>query len=483
MKRNIIVILIVLLAGLTGCSDWLDVKPRTEIEEEVMFSTEDGFKTALNGVYILLAEPSLYGKNTNMYFPEFLAQHWTPKDEQARHLVEYDYTYSGIESLIDDIWSKYYTAIANLNNIIANIRNTSVRFSHGNDSIVRGEAIGLRGFLHLELLRFFGPVPKGVDMNRLAIPYVEEMGKNPTKLVSLPYQQVLENIIRDLDESETFLAADPLLKGSNRDLNNPGISSASYVPEDDWHYYRQRRFNYYAVKAAKARYYLWTGDLKKAETYAKAVIDAVNADGTAKFRLANATDYTGETASTIMQSEHLFGVINNSLQSIVQGLFKNAGATLSQTKEKIDIAYETGVNPDDIRYKHYWTEKEHDNGKVHHFQKYTGTSDIESSNLIPLLRLSEMHLILMECLPSPEALEYFKSYRLSRSMDSSMENNFEENIRDRLEKEYRKEFYGEGQMFFYYKRNGYTNFNWPEVKEISSEVYVIPVPQSQTMFE
>ena len=483
MKKNIFVIGLILLSGAMGCSDWLDVKPRTEIEESVMFSSEDGFKTALNGVYILMADPSLYGKNMSMYFPEYLAQNWVSNDELTEKLMLYDYTYSGVELLIDGIWSKYYTTIANLNNVISNVRNTSIHFSHGNDSIVRGEAVGLRGFLHLEILRLFGPVPQGADMSKLAIPYVEEMGKEPEKLKSLPYREVLEYIIRDLNEAEKYLQGDPILKGSIEDLNSPGVAMVEYVPKEDWHYYRQRRFNYYAVKAAQARYYLWVGDKEKAAACAKEVIEAVNPDGSAKFRLANETDYSGTDANTIMKNEHLFGVINNSLQTIVQSLFKNSGALLSQTKEKIDIAYETGVNPDDIRYKYYWVMKEEEGNKTHHFQKYIGTDDIGSSNLVPLLRLSEMYLILMECLEPSEALVYFKKYRLARSMNSSVESTFEGTVQDCLESEYRKEFYGEGQLFFFYKRLEYTRFTWPMTMEISPESYVVPIPQSQTVFE
>ena len=483
MKKNVLIIGLVLLLGTMGCSDWLDVKPRTEIEQEVMFSSEDGFKTALNGVYILLADASLYGKNTSMYLPEYLAQNWVSNNELTEKLLVYDYTYSGVESLIDAIWSKYYTAIANLNNVISNVRNTSVHFSHGNDSIVRGEALGLRGFLHFEVLKWFGPVPQGADMNRLSIPYVEEMGKEPEKLKSLPYQDVLEYIIRDLNEAEKYLKADPILKGSIEDLNNPGAATVTYVPGDDWHYYRQRRVNYYAVKAAQARYYLWIGDKEQAAACAKEVIEALNPNGSAKFRLTDETDYSGTYANTIMQNEHLFGVINSSLQNIVQSLFKNSGALFSQTKEKIDIAYETGISPDDIRYKYYWVEKEEEGEKTHHFQKYIGTDDIESSDLVPLLRLSEMYLILMECLDPSEALIYFKEYRLSRGMNSSVEGTFEGAVRDRLESEYRKEFYGEGQLFFFYKRLGYTRFTWPTAMEMAPESYVVPIPQSQTVFE
>ena len=36
----------------SSCSNWLDVKPKTTVEEEEVFSRELGFKEALTGVYI-----------------------------------------------------------------------------------------------------------------------------------------------------------------------------------------------------------------------------------------------------------------------------------------------------------------------------------------------------------------------------------------------------------------------------------------------
>ena len=75
MKRIIYYILSGCLLLGTGCSNWLDVKPSTRVEQEEMFSTEDGFKNTLTGVYIKLKSNSLYGKTLTMELTEYLAQH------------------------------------------------------------------------------------------------------------------------------------------------------------------------------------------------------------------------------------------------------------------------------------------------------------------------------------------------------------------------------------------------------------------------
>ena len=60
----------------TSCDSWLDVKPKTEEEAERMFSTEEGFKSALAGAYISLSQPELYGRELTFGMVGILGQEW-----------------------------------------------------------------------------------------------------------------------------------------------------------------------------------------------------------------------------------------------------------------------------------------------------------------------------------------------------------------------------------------------------------------------
>jgi hypothetical protein len=120
------------------------------------------------------------------------------------------------------------------------------------------------------------------------------------------------------------------------------------------------------------------------------------------------------------------------------------------------------------------------------FLKYSGREDVPTNNRVPLLRLSELYLILIEDLPLEEAKPYFSTYRTARVLNASVEETslIDENTRlDRLEKEYRKEFYGEGQMFFFYKKHNYESFTWPGFFTVPADAYVIPKPKNQLKFE
>ena len=47
IKKKYACILLLLLAIGSGCSDWLDVRPRNEMKEDDMYTNEEGFKSAL----------------------------------------------------------------------------------------------------------------------------------------------------------------------------------------------------------------------------------------------------------------------------------------------------------------------------------------------------------------------------------------------------------------------------------------------------
>ena len=480
MKTVRIIYFIGLIVLLGACSDWLDVKPRTEVQEDDIYNSEDGFRSILNGIYIRMADAGMYGKNLTMYMPELLARHWTLNYPQLPYYIgNCMYTDANVESMITSMWKNYFECIAHLNDVLTNAELHRDVFTEAGYNLLIGEAVGLRAFLHFELLRWFGPVPeKGLDETVKAIPYVEELTKDPYKLQLQSYGEVIAKIIRDLDRAEEFLKNDPIV--NSLDNKNTGA-------EDEWLRFRQSRFNLYAVKGTKARYYQWINRPEQAVKYAREVVEAVNDDGTTKFLLADEAYMTSPgndlKPNLVFLREHLFGVHNPKLQSIVQPLFKPATGTPAlylSNKNDLETGFEAAVNPDDIRYtgQRYWS------GLFNNFQKFTENGENNVEHTIPLMRVAEMYLILMEELPVEEAKAYFSVFRKARNMTAAMEQSFLTETAVRLEKEYRKEFYGEGVMFFYYKRHKTTRFTWPGYGAMfRAENYVLPVPASVEAFE
>ena len=43
-----------------GCSNWLDVDPKSQVKQEVLFESEAGFQDALTGIYTIMARTDMY---------------------------------------------------------------------------------------------------------------------------------------------------------------------------------------------------------------------------------------------------------------------------------------------------------------------------------------------------------------------------------------------------------------------------------------
>ena len=176
MKKTIYYIMIGCLLLGTGCSDWLSVNPKDKVEQKEMFSDENGFKNALIGNYIMLKDSKLYGKTLTMEFCENLAQHWKT-DPQATdgYTAAYDYKNAEVERLIEDIYGKFYNTIVNINNLLGYVDN-GILTSDMHD-LIKGEALAMRAFCHLDILRLFGPIPGEQTKDRI-LSYVRTVSKN-----------------------------------------------------------------------------------------------------------------------------------------------------------------------------------------------------------------------------------------------------------------------------------------------------------------
>ena len=114
--------------------------------------------------------------------------------------------------------------------------------------------------------------------------------------------------------------------------------------------------------------------------------------------------------------------------------------------------------------------------------KFQGTDSLYNQ-MIPMIRISEMYMIAAETsTDGPTRLGYFNTFRNHRNLA---------NVRERdvdyyLEKEWKKEFYGEGQLFFWYKRNKKTEMQsaTDQYGTVSVKLsnYVLPIPDAESQY-
>lgn len=460
LKINIIVLSLSLVCF--ACDNWLDVKPKDLVEEEEMFSSENGFKEVLTGVYLKLAKGDLYGRTMTYGFMDILAQYYEP-DYNGENLfadpLYYTFPSINTSSYTENLWKMMYNEVANINNLLLWIdKKPGVLKTPGYYEIIKGEALGLRAFLHFDLLRMYGPV-YSISKDEQSIVYRTEFTPNSQELYSA--EQVINLIIEDLKEAEILLVNDPLA------FDFPAYSESS-LEGDPFLIYRFRRMNLYAVKALLARVNLYAGNKQEAARYAKEVIDSK------LFKLV-----TDNTVDRVYSTELIFSIYipqfaNQVAEDFVPGCFYFI-SNRAYLDEMFDVDND-GKN--DIRYKAY---KEDANGIFP--QKYDQTDLwVSTEGTIPLIRLSEMYYILAECTDDyEESSNWLNEVRSARGIDDVEYRTSEDKLWN-IEKEYRKDFYGEGQLFFFYKRNNYQSFLHCPVPNLVEENYVFNLPENEILF-
>lgn len=136
----------------------------------------------------------------------------------------------------------------------------------------------------------------------------------------------------------------------------------------------------------------------------------------------------------------------------------------------------------DYRYNPIWLDATSRDYKC--FHKYENVdTDSPMTNLVPLIRMSEMYYIIAETATAKEeALDALNKVLYNRGL-TELED--ESKLSETITEEYKREFWGEGQLFFYYKRKNMPSiysYTAGEDIEMDATKYVIPLPLSETDF-
>ncbi|WP_316817129.1 RagB/SusD family nutrient uptake outer membrane protein [Pedobacter nyackensis] len=482
MKLNIKYIVLVLLIALTGtsCQKFLDVKPRTEMPQDVLFSTESGFKDALTGVYIQLKSDAGYGKALTMTTLEQLISSWdVTANSTEQRLGLYNFADAGVQQSLANVFGQQYKVIASINAILGHIDAKKSVFKPGMYEMIKGECLALRAYCHFDVLRLFGPVPTATSIGN-QLPYVTVLSNTPNAPVS--FETFKTAMLKDLAEAEALQRdVDPFTKYSMDDFKLPS-QVAVFKPEDDFISYRYLRMNYYAVKALQARAYLWFNDKAKAYESAKFLIDVKNINGTQKFRLGNSSDMTNK--DYVLTAEHIFGLYDFDLYTKYGNTFGNG--TLKKGTAEATIKNQLyGNSGTDIREANLWELITlSNNAKCYVLKKYQVEQNpsrlAADFKQIPMLRISEMYMIAIESAPLGEAQNLWAAYRNSRNISVTTLPADPVQLQMELLKEYRKEFYAEGQAFYAYKRVNALKGSVLFTPSNATVNYLLPLPKTES---
>ncbi len=480
MKKTLYTFTLALCALLVSCDNWLEVKPYDKISEGELLKSEEGYEKMLNGIYIDLNSDALYGKTLSVEMIEVMGGAYAIGTDNSvwgnyKDLSSYQYNTEYWRDRLDQTWNKAYALILNCNKILESIDQNQSLFTGSNYYVIKGEALALRAMLHFDMLRLFGPV-YSKDSDKTAIPYYTKVGNSPEPLLTA--KEVAAKVVADLEDARTLLANDPVKTEGT-------LMSGSQDGTSNFLRYRALRLNYYAVEGLLARTYLYMGDKADAFKYATDVIKTAD-QGIFPFVDKNLVVGSPADPDRIFSSEVLFALTNTSRGNLFKNYFDPSrlpNYVFRMDNSLMDKlvyggAAQTGGYQDDYRYRADWVAT----GSNRYFYKYKdmeATGSIQNT-MIPMLRLGEMFLIAAESQSDDlsRGVQYVNALRRNRGVA-----NLQTLTPDLLKYEYIRELYGEGQLFYLYKRlysDIITSSSSSKNTKASDLVFVVPLPDSET---
>ena len=269
-----------------------------------------------------------------------------------------------------------------------------------------------------------------------------------------------------------------------------GPLASTVSSEDNFTRYRQLRLNYYATILLKARIYLWAGDTENALIEARKLTD--DPQVRAWFPAVDPNTLLGNTVNPdrTFSTECLFGFYDSGRNTIFTSNFDAANLTSSSLLQpRTSYLSLLFTNAGDYRYQSQWS--------ANTFQKYKGIELTEEENedgtypfytyFMPLMHLSEAYYIAAECLMNSDlsqARVYLNTILADRGATLVPENVSATNFLNEIKNEYMREMWGEGQIFYMYKRfyqviTGVYDANSTGGTNPSTTIYVLPLPESE----
>ncbi len=480
MKKILYTMILACSTMMVSCDSWLEVKPYDKISEGELQKSEEGYQKMLNGIYIDLNSDALYGQSLSVEMIEVMGGAYAIGTDNSvwgnyKDLSNYQYGTEYWRNRLDQTWNKAYALILNCNKILENIDQNQDLFTGGNYYAVKGEALALRAMLHFDMLRLFGPV-YAKDSDKKAIPYYNKQTNSPEPILTA--KEVAEKVVADLEEARILLANDPVKSEGT-------LMSGSQDGTSNFMRYRALRLNYYAVEALLARVNLYMGNKTEAFKYATDVIKTAD-QGIFPFVDKSLVIGSPADPDRIFSSEVLFALTNTSRSKIHKNFYDPS--RLPNYVFRMDdnlmsnIVYggaaTTGGYQDDYRYRANWIAT----GSNRYFYKYSdmvANGSIQNT-MIPMIRLGEMFLIAAESQSDNLAngVQYVNALRRNRGVA-----NLQTLTPDLLKYEYIRELYGEGQLFYLYKRLNsdiITSSNANKNPKASDLIFVVPLPDSET---
>ena len=191
---------------LTSCSDFLDQKSPSDVDDSNVWGSVYYTKNVLNKAYALLCGDRTYSQdlcyayivNSDCEFVNAYGESKAKTEGKAADLKNYYATNDASYEKMGQCWDELYKSIEYCNQIISGIGNVSPS-DPNNKSILylKGEALTLRAMLYHELVRNWGDVPFKAEPTKDDLSNINQ-GKTDRDVI-------MDKLIADLEEAIEYL--------------------------------------------------------------------------------------------------------------------------------------------------------------------------------------------------------------------------------------------------------------------------------------
>lgn len=177
MNKFLSISLLVTALTLTGCTDWLDQEPMSQVTESAYFENASDFEAAANKLYSQVYAYKKYDEGTDLSY-----------------LLSVELSATNGASLNDDYYKQPYEFLRSVNTLLTQAEKYS-----GAESIdvSVGQAYFYRAWWHFYLLQRFGGITLALDVPQTNSDFV--FGARNSRY------EVISQILKDLDEAQQLM--------------------------------------------------------------------------------------------------------------------------------------------------------------------------------------------------------------------------------------------------------------------------------------
>jgi starch-binding outer membrane protein, SusD/RagB family len=307
-KYSIIALLILILASLTGCSDWLNLKPESEIILDDYWQSKSDVESVIASCYRGLTEDAVVSRM--MVWGELRSDNMVIGNGFAKERLDMQRILEGnlTPSNAYASWGSFYSVINYCNTILyysPRVIEKDENFTQADLQRVQAEVLTIRSLCYFYLVRAFKEVP-WVDKPSISDAQVYTIAK-------LSEDSIINHIISDLTFAQKYATTDYGVKASNKG-----------------------RITLNSVNTLLADVYLWNQQYDKCSQ----TCDLVLADQ--KLKLEEATNmyshvfYLGNSTESIFELQFNDNVQKN---NTVINLYGSSGNVLGEVSYPATLAY------------------------------------------------------------------------------------------------------------------------------------------------